>query len=147
MADMEINASEWDSMLEAAWHSRKGAYAPYSGFKVGAAVLLFDGSIFPGCNVENSAYPLCICAERAALCSAVSLAAARPGLIKALAVVTEANELTPPCGACRQAFAEFGIHLPILLTNRRGRKLFNLDFLLPEAFTSQNLSQAGLESG
>ncbi|MDR2561075.1 MAG: cytidine deaminase [Holophagales bacterium] len=140
MADMETNAPEWEPLLEAAWHSREGAHAPYSGFKVGAALLLSDGSIFPGCNVENAAYPLCVCAERAALCSAVSLVAARPGQVKALVVVTEANELTPPCGACRQAFAEFCADLPILLANRAGRKLFNLSFLLPEAFTSQNLA-------
>jgi cytidine deaminase len=140
MADMDISAPEWEPMLEAAWHSREAAYAPYSGFKVGAAVMLFDGSIFPGCNVENAAYPLCICAERAALCSAVSFAAARPGQVRALAVVTETNKLTPPCGACRQAFAEFGTNLPILLANRAERKLFSLNFLLPEAFTFQNMT-------
>jgi len=140
MADMDINAPEWEPMLEAAWRSREHAHAPYSGFKVGAALMLFDGSIFPGCNVENAAYPLCICAERAALCSAVSLAAAKPGQVKALVVVTDGEKLTPPCGACRQAFAEFAADLPILLTNGKERKLFGLNFLLPEAFTSQNLT-------
>jgi len=140
MADMGTDAPEWGPMLEAAWRSREGAHAPYSGFRVGAAVLLSDGSIFPGCNIENAAYPLCICAERAALCAAVSITGARPGQVKALAVVTEADELTPPCGACRQAFAEFGTDLPILLANKAQRKLFSLGFLLPEAFTSQNLA-------
>jgi len=147
MADMETNAPEWEPMLEAAWRSREGAHAPYSGFRVGAAVLLSDGSIFPGCNIENAAYPLCICAERAALCAAVSLAAAKPGQVKALAVVTEASELTPPCGACRQAFAEFGPDLPILLANRTERKLFSLGFLLPEAFTSLNLQSNSPRKG
>jgi cytidine deaminase len=136
-----IDEFEWGLILEAAWRAWENAYAPYSGFRVGAAVYLDDGSIVAGCNVENAAYPVCLCAERTALCAAVAQAGARPGCIAALAVVTEADELTPPCGACRQALAEFADGLPILLANRHASKLCNLQDLLPDAFTGKNMGR------
>jgi cytidine deaminase len=84
--------------------------------------------------VENASYPLCLCAERAALAAAVALHGARPGGLAAAAIVTEAPEPAPPCGACRQALAEFAGALPVLLANRTARRLCDLAGLLPDAF-------------
>jgi len=133
------DAPEWDVLVDAAWIAWENAYAPYSGFRVGAAICLNNGSVVLGCNVENASYPLTLCAELTALGAAVAQTAIRPGQITAIVVVTEAVELTPPCGACRQALAEFAVTLPILLVNRYKRKLYDLSDLLPEAFTGKNL--------
>jgi len=132
-------APEWDALLDAAWSTWKNAYAPYSRFHVGAAICLNDRTVVVGCNVENASYPVALCAERVALYAAVARTGIRPGQIEALVVVTEAAELTPPCGACRQALAEFAETLPILLANRHSRKLYDLSDLLPNAFTGKNL--------
>jgi cytidine deaminase len=137
--DTDANAPEWDMLLEAAWRAWGNAYAPYSGFAVGAAVYLKNGRVVAGCNVENASYPVALCAERTAICSAVAQEGVAPGQIAALAIVTEADEPTPPCGACRQVLAEFEECLPILVANRRVRKLCNLGQLLPEAFTGKNM--------
>ena len=94
----------WTPLLEAAWAAREHAHAPYSGFKVGAALGLRDGTIVGGCNVENAAYPMCTCAERTAACAAVA-AGMKAGDLVAAVVVAEADGLTPPCGACRQVLA------------------------------------------
>ena len=126
----------WTPLLEAAWAARARAHAPYSRFRVGAALAFADGSVVGGCNVENAAYPLCTCAERVAACTAVAQGKADP---VALVVVTEAERLTPPCGACRQVLVEFADRLPILLANGRARALHRLEHLLPEAFTPRDL--------
>lgn len=131
-------ALEWEPLLVSAWQARDWAYAPYSRFHVGAALLLFGGEVVGGCNVENAAYPLTLCAERGALSAAVAQGL-RPGGIVAAVVVTEAGTLTPPCGACRQALAEFAEGLPILLVNRHSRELHHLEDLLPHSFTGRNL--------
>ena len=133
-------STAWEPLLGSAWEAWARAYAPYSGFRVGAAVLLADGRIVPGCNVENASYPLGQCAERAAVCAAVSLGAA-VGQLRALAVVTAAGALTPPCGACRQVLAEFAEDLPILLANRTERSLCTIAELLPRAFTGRHLAR------
>jgi cytidine deaminase len=125
----------WDPLLEAAWRARGHAHAPYSNFHVGAALRTADGGVFGGCNVENAAYPVCLCAERGALSAAVA-AGLRPGGLVAAVVVTDVAELTPPCGACRQALAEFALELPVLLANRHARQLHHLENLLPHSFTS-----------
>jgi len=96
-------------LIEAAFHAREGAYAPYSSFGVGAALLCSDGRIFEGCNVENSSFSLTNCAERTAIFKAVSEGETD---FKAIAVVgghieRECLDLCPPCGACRQVLAEF----------------------------------------
>jgi cytidine deaminase len=104
---------------------------------VGAALLTREGAVIAGCNVENASYPMCTCAERVAVCAAVA-AGLRPGGLEALAVVTEAERLTPPCGACRQVLAEFAEALPILLANRTDRACHGLEALLPEAFRGAN---------
>lgn len=128
----------WDPLLAAAWQAWEHAYVPYSRFRVGAALRLRDGSLMPGCNVENASYSMTVCAERTAICAAVARGV-RPGQLEALVVVTEAPTLTPPCGACRQVLAEFAEGLPILLANRTSRQLVDLRSLLPEAFTGRNL--------
>jgi cytidine deaminase len=138
MAFLNADAPEWQPLLEAAWKARDQAHAPYSGFHVGAALLRAGGEIVVGCNVENAAYPSSICAERTAICAAVSHGM-RTGELQALVVVTEADSLTPPCGACRQVLAEFAEKLPVLLANRREKALHDLSDLLPHSFTGRNL--------
>lgn len=127
----------WTPLLEAAWLARSRAHAPYSGFQVGAALGLADGSVVGGCNVENASYPMCTCAERTAICAAVA-GGMKEGQLRAAVVVTEAETLTPPCGACRQVLAEFAEALPILLANRNERALHDLRDLLPHSFTGRN---------
>ena len=131
-------SAAWTPLLEAAWEARRHAHAPYSHFQVGAALLTATGMVVGGCNVENAAYPVTLCAERGALSAAVA-AGLRPGDLVAAVVVTEAAELTPPCGACRQALVEFAGTLPILLANRHTRQLHRLEDLLPHSFTGSHL--------
>jgi cytidine deaminase len=122
---------DWDKLLTAAWETRDQAYAPYSNFHVGAALLAADGRIFTGCNVENLSYGLTNCAERVAIGAAVA-AGVRKFL--AVAVVADTSEPISPCGACRQVLAEFGVPR-ILLANRSGQIEFSLEELLPRAAT------------
>jgi cytidine deaminase len=124
-------------LLEAAWKARDHAHAPYSDFQVGAALLTTSGMVIGGCNVENAAYPVSLCAERGALSAAVA-AGLRPGGLVAAVVVTDVAELTPPCGACRQALVEFAGDLPVLLANRQTRQLHLLENLLPHSFTGSH---------
>ena len=105
------------------------AYAPYSKFKVGAALLATDARIFQGCNVENLSYGLTNCAERVAIGAAV--AAGASGFV-AVAVVADTEVPISPCGACRQVLAEFGVKR-IVLANRKERLEFSLEELLPRA--------------
>ena len=115
----------------------KKAYAPYSKFRVGAAVLTASGKIFSGCNVENASYGLCNCAERSAIFAAVAAGERR---ITAVAVHTPTVKPTMPCGACRQVIHEFGPKaLVIALGNGRARVEARLDALLPHAFGPKNL--------
>jgi cytidine deaminase len=130
----------WEPLLAAAWAARAHAHAPYSGFRVGAGLATREGRVVSGCNVENAAYPLCTCAERTAVCAAAA-GGMRPGGLAAIAVVTEAERLTPPCGACRQVLREFAVELPILLANGNSRALHHLTELLPEAFGPEDLSK------
>ena len=127
----------WTPLLEAAWQAREHAHAPYSHFQVGAALLTAAGEVVAGCNVENAAYPVTLCAERGALSAAVA-AGLRPGGLVAAVVVTDVAELTPPCGACRQALVEFAATLPVLLANRNSRCLYRLENLLPHSFTGSH---------
>jgi cytidine deaminase len=127
----------WTPLLEAAWQARDHAHAPYSHFQVGAALLTATGEVVAGCNVENAAYPVTLCAERGALSAAVA-AGLRPGGLVAAVVVTDVAELTPPCGACRQALIEFAATLPVLLANRNSRSLHRLENLLPHSFTGSH---------
>ncbi len=122
-------------LIEAATVSRLNAYAPYSRFQVGAAVLTRDGRIFGGCNVENASYGLCHCAERTALMSAVA-AGCRRGDFAGLAVIGDTAGPISPCGACRQVIHELGGRdLPVVLTNLQGAvERTTASALLPGAF-------------
>ena len=124
-----------DDLIAEARDGRAAAHAPYSGFRVGAALRGASGRIYRGCNVENASYGLSICAERVAMVSAV--AGGERGIV-ALAVVTGDRDLTPPCGACRQFLAEFASDdLPVVLANLEGsREQTTLGALLPRAFRS-----------
>ena len=120
---------DWDQLVDAAWQARDAAYAPYSNFAVGAAVLAKDGRIFIGCNVENISYGLTNCAERVAIGAAVA-AGVRDFL--AVAVVADTRVPISPCGACRQVLAEFSVPR-VMLANRSERMEFGLEELLPRA--------------
>jgi cytidine deaminase len=112
---------------------RSRAFAPYSNFAVGAALLDSEGTIHTGCNVENISYGLTLCAERGAVMSAI--AAGRRTFI-ALAIVADSDTPLSPCGACRQFLAEFAPDLPIISANLNGRhELLSLSTLLPRAKT------------
>ncbi|MES2660319.1 MAG: cytidine deaminase [Verrucomicrobiota bacterium] len=120
---------EWDNLVAAAWRAREAAYAPYSNFAVGAALLAADGRVFSGCNVENISYGLTNCAERVAIGAAVA-AGVREFL--AVAVVADTGIPISPCGACRQVLAEFRVP-KVMLANRTERLEFTLEDLLPRA--------------
>lgn len=117
------------------------AYAPYSGFKVGAAILTEDGKVFDGCNIENAAYPAGICAERTAVGNAVSSGAR--DFVKIAIVGGKKGEITdfcPPCGICRQVLSEFcGKDFKILLYDGKTVKSYRLNELLPYNFGSEEL--------
>ena len=113
------------------------AYAPYSGFHVGAALLTENGSVFTGCNVENASYGLTNCAERTAVFKAVS---AGDREIAALALIADTADYCAPCGAYRQVMAEFG-DFPVIQANRDGEyKVSKVSELLPGAFSGQDLT-------
>ena len=115
----------------------QNAYAPYSNFRVGAAIEADDGSIHVGCNVENASYGLTICAERMAVGAAV--AAGKQRLVR-VAVATTVEPPATPCGACRQLLAEFGLDLEIVTAGPTSERHWRLRDLLPEAFTRESLT-------
>lgn len=127
-----------DRLVAAALAAQSRAYAPYSQFAVGAAVLTADGQIFSGANIENASYPLTICAERVALFSA-HMAAAGP--VTALAVVTPTATVASPCGACRQVIFELAPRAQIILINADAseRRLTTPAELLPYGFGPEQL--------
>lgn len=132
---MQMTESNRTMLLAAAREAAARAHAPYSGFRVGAALLAADGRVFTGCNVENASYGLTLCAERVALTKAVSEGATR---FRGLAIAGgAADNPAPPCGACRQALAEFcPPSLPVLYAGLASGKprATTLGRLLPAAF-------------
>lgn len=124
---------QWENkLIDAAISARKNAKAKYSNFKVGAALLDEEGNIFTGCNVESSSYGLTICAERVALTKALSEGAQK---FKTIAIVTDSEELTPPCGACRQLLYDYAPDLEIIIANLKGKsKRVHLKEVFPEPF-------------
>jgi cytidine deaminase len=124
---------DWEPLIAAARAARANAYAPYSGFPVGAAVLMEDGSIHAAANVENCIPALSVCAERNAISAAASAGLRKP---QAIAVVAEMSPPARPCGLCRQTLVEFADDLPILVVNAQGdREETTLGELLPQRFT------------
>jgi cytidine deaminase len=125
------------ALVTAAGAARERAYAPYSRFAVGAAVLTSSGRVFPGCNIENAAYPSCLCAERIALTSAY---AAGEREIVALAVVADTSGPVSPCGTCRQVIHELAPRCIVVLANMHGQTLQTTpQALLPGGFTAESL--------
>ena len=126
-------------MRERAAAAMEQAYAPYSGFRVGAALLGTNGSIAEGCNVENASYPAGICAERAAVAAAVARGVRT---FAAIVIYTEAEVPTPPCGMCRQVLVEFAPQLEVVSITRGGAQAqWSMSDLLPAAFTPTSLGR------
>ena len=119
--------------------AREKAFAPYSGFLVGAAVETLDGAVYTGCNIENASYGLTVCAERVAIWKAIS-EGVKPGEFRRIAVAADSARPTPPCGACRPILAEFAPHATVTLINLQGvTREFTVAELLPESFNASFL--------
>lgn len=126
-----------EKLISVAAASRQRAYAPYSGFKVGAAILTKEGRYYTGCNIENASYSLTCCAERVALFKAVSNG---ERYFEAIAVTAGTDDYCAPCGACRQALAEFSLKIKVFMANKSGEyRVKTIDELLPEAFQKSGL--------
>jgi cytidine deaminase len=124
-------------LIEAATRVRENSYAPFSKFKVGAALETDDGEIVVGSNVESASYGLTVCAERVAVWNAISHGKRK---IVKIAVVTDTDDLTPPCGVCRQIIWEFGGDIPVLFANTAGKvETVQMRDLLPRAFDTKFL--------
>ena len=121
-------------LVMAARAARRHAHAPYSGFRVGAAVRARNGDIFSGCNVETISFGAGICAERGAILHAASQGL-RPGQLLAVAVYTRSVQITPPCGMCLQVLQEFAKDPEVLLANAKGTRVLRLRQLLPLPFS------------
>jgi cytidine deaminase len=131
-----MDESDWNVLMRAAVGARVHAYAPYSGFAVGAAIQAKSGALFTGSNVENASYGATICAERSALAAAVT--AGERELI-AIAIASGAKSPTPPCGICRQCLAELAPTLPIRSYTGNAYAEYDLRSLLPHAFGREQL--------
>ncbi|MGK3991804.1 cytidine deaminase [Sorangium sp. So ce1024] len=133
---------DWEALGQAALAVRERAHAPYSGYRVGAAILVRSGRVFAGCNVENASYGLAICAERSAIVQMVAAGERDP---IALAVATGGPVLGSPCGMCRQTLAEFAVDLPIRLVAPGDvgvpPRTTSLAALLPDAFGAAALAR------
>ena len=124
-------------LRDAAFAAMENAYAPYSHFRVGSAVRTSTGEIVSGCNVENAAYGEALCAERVAIAAAVAQGMKK---FEEIAIVSEADEPSPPCGSCRQTMSEFAPDLRVISYTRNGRQAtWRLGDLLPEAFALNHL--------
>ena len=124
-------------LIDEATAVREHAYAPFSDFRVGSALETDDGEVISGCNVESASYGLTVCAERVAIWKAISQGKRK---IKHIAVVADTEELTPPCGVCRQIIWEFGGDIPVILANLKGKvEVVQMRELLPRAFDTKFL--------
>ena len=125
-------------LINAACDVRNNAYAPYSNFKVGAAIVAEDGNIYTGCNVENASYGLTVCAERNAM---ASLIASGNRIPVSIAIVAKDGVLCPPCGACRQVLMEFNPNLEIILeSGNEYFEVFKLSDILPLSFSPKDIA-------
>ena len=135
-----MNESEND-LIEKAIAARLKSVAPFSKFLVGAALRTKEGKVFTGCNVESASYGLTVCAERVAIWKALSEGERD---FTDLVIVADTEQLTPPCGTCRQIIWEFAKHAQIVLANLRGaREEVDIAHLLPKAFDARFLKEAG----
>jgi cytidine deaminase len=136
MGETKLSAAVQAKLLQSARKVMKNAHAPYSKFRVGAAVLLSNGKIFSGCNVENASYGMTNCAERTAIFSAVAHLGPKIE-IQAVSVVNDDGVPCSPCGACRQVIYEFGPNATIFFQGKSGPKQAHITELLPEGFRLQ----------
>ncbi len=135
--EIRLGNKELEALVGHAIHARRHAYAPYSKFEVGAALLGKRGEVYLGCNVENAAYPLTICAEQSAVARAVSEGERN---FLAIAIVSSTGEPCAPCGACRQVLNEFAPDMLVVTTSTAGELIVStVRELLPSAFGPQNL--------
>lgn len=129
--------ADFDGILAVAKAARENAHAKFSNFKVGAGLRAASGKIYGGCNVENATYGLTVCAERVAIFKAISEGERK---FDAIAVVTDTDTLTPPCGACRQIIWEFCGDVPVVMSNLQGKtEVLRMSELFPKPFDAGNL--------
>jgi cytidine deaminase len=135
---MTLTAQQRSELIRSALSVRQHAYAPYSKYAVGAALLGADGAIYSGVNVENASYPLSMCAERSAIFKAVS-----QGVRSFTAIAVASDNGGSPCGACRQVLSEFGLDMTVLILNAAGDVTLEttVSDLLPHAFTPRHLQE------
>ena len=130
---------EYDALVKQAEKAKEGAYVPYSHFHVGAALLCKDGRVYTGANVENASYPVTCCAERTALFKAVTDGARD---FEAIAITSDGEGPTYPCGMCRQALVEFSRDMDVICTGTGGKRdVKKISKLLPCAFTSEEMEK------
>ncbi len=128
---------EYRELANAAQKAKLNSYSPFSKFRVGAALLTKDGTIFTGCNIENSSYGLTICAERVAIFNAISSGALK---FKAIAIASDYHGFISPCGACRQVLSDLAGDIDFIMVDSKERlKILKLKSLLPFAFSGKNL--------
>ena len=141
MIELEARLSESENeLIKTATEARLRSVAPFSKFLVGAALQTKDGKVFTGCNVESASYGLTVCAERVAIWKALSEGERD---FTDLVIVADTEQLTPPCGTCRQIIWEFAKHAKIILANLRGQKEeVDIAHLLPKAFDARFLKDA-----
>ncbi len=134
-----MKAVEKDYLVEAASIARERSISPFSNFRVGAAVETEDGKVFTGCNIESASFGLTVCAERVAIWKALSEGEKR---FKRVAIVADTEQLTPPCGTCRQIIWEFCRDATVTLANLRGQvETDDVSDLLPRAFDARFLKE------
>jgi len=131
---------DYHDLCKQARKAKANAYAPYSKFRVGAALLSDSGRVFPGNNVENSSYSLTVCAERVAVFTAVAEGERH---FRAIAIASDDSGFTPPCGACRQVLFEMAGDIDVIMSNSKGEiEIVRLRSLLPEPFTPKHLRRS-----
>lgn len=141
MSDRPLSVAAWDALAVQAREAAAAAWAPYSRFHVGAALLCEDGRIYSGCNVENATYGATVCAERNAVGTAIRAGARR---FVACVVYVDAPTAAMPCGICRQVLAEFASDLPIVALSAGGERVeTTLDALLPMRFSGADIPSSG----
>ena len=133
---------DYHQLVKIAEKAKEKAYVPYSNFRVGAALLTVEGQVFTGCNIENASFGMTNCAERTAIFKAVSEGYNN---FQAIAISTDTQEITSPCGACRQVLIEFGENIDVIMANVKGQyEVYKISNLLPLAFSPNKLEEERL---